>query len=48
MLGVFFLDKFQLFSWPNLTEFFLSFKKYRCLELKFEKLFHHFGKVMEV
>ena len=34
-------DKFRLFNWPFLTEFFfLSFERYCCPELKFEKIFY--------
>ena len=33
-------DKFRLFNKPFLTDFFISFEKYCCLELKFEKIFH--------
>ena len=32
-------EKFRLFDWPFMTEFFL-FEKYCCPELKFEKIFH--------
>ena len=32
--------KFRLFNYPFLTEFVSSFKRYCCLELKFEQIFH--------
>ena len=39
-VGFFSSDKFRLFYLAIFDGFFLSFKRYCCLELKFEKIFH--------
>ena len=37
---VFSSDKFRILNQPILKEIFLSFKRYCCPELKFEKIIH--------